>query len=153
MIAELAAFNVAFGVVKSAISNGKDIVDCAKHIGDMIGAQEQLQARGNRKKNSMWSALAGKDTNDFEEFMALEKIKAQRKELMQALQLYGRPGMKDDFLKFEVEARKQRRADAIAAEQRKQTILEWMVGIITFIIMLLGLAAGMYFVGKAQGKW
>ena len=72
---------------------------------------------------------------------------------MQALQLYGRPGMKDDFLKFEVEARKQRRADAIAAEQRKQTILEWMVGIITFIIMLLGLAAGMYFVGKAQGKW
>lgn len=153
MIAELAAFNAAFGVVKAALSNGKDIMDCSKHIGDMIGAQEQLQARGNRKKNSIWSTLAGKDTNDFEEFMALEKIRNQRKELMQALQLYGRPGLKDDFIRFEVEARKQRRADAVAAEQRKQTILEWTVGIVAFLVVGSGLAAGMYFMGKSQGKW
>ena len=38
MIAELAAFNAAFGVVKAAIGNGRDIMSCAKQIGDMIGA-------------------------------------------------------------------------------------------------------------------
>lgn len=153
MIAELAAFNAAFGVVKAALSNGRDIASCAKHIGDMIGAQEQLQARGNRKKNSIWSSLAGKSTNDFEEFMALEKIKEQRKELMQAMQLYGRGGLKDDFLKFEAEARKQRRADAEAAEARKQMLFEWTIGIIAFVFVLALLGGIGWFIGHDQGRW
>ena len=117
MIAELAAFNAAFGVVKAAISNGRDIASCAKQIGDMIGAEEELQKRGTKKRNSIWSTLAGKDSNDFEEFMALEKIKEQRKELLSSMQLYGRAGLKDDFLKFEIEARKARR-QAVGAHRQ-----------------------------------
>ena len=86
MIAELAAFNAAFATVKATINAGRDIMSCANSIGDMIGAEEQLKARGDRKKNSVWSKLAGKDTNDFEEFMAIEKMRTQRKELILLLQ-------------------------------------------------------------------
>ena len=89
--------------MKAAINNGRDIASCAKSIGDMIGAEEELKKRGDKKKNSMWSALAGKSWL-FEEFMALERIKEQRKELLSSLQLYGRAGLKDDFLRFEIEA-------------------------------------------------
>lgn len=153
MIAELAAFNAAFGVVKAAIGNGRDIMSCAKQIGDMIGAEEQLRARGERKKNSLLSQLAGKQANDFEEFMAIEKMKESRKELLQAMQLYGRGGLKDDFLAFEVEARKKRRAEAKAREARKQSIIEWTVGIVLFVSSLGILGTIGYFIGQDQGKW
>ncbi len=139
MIAELAAFNAAFATVKATLNAGRDIMSCAGQIGEMIGAEENLKARGDRKKNSVWSALAGKDANDFEEFMAIEKMREQRLELLQALQLYGRPGLKDDFIKFEVQARKKRRAQAIAAEHRKKTIIEWIAGIALFLVLFAGL--------------
>lgn len=120
-------FNAAFATVKATLSAGRDITDCAKQIGDMIGAQETLRARGEKKQNSIWSALAGKDSNDFEEFMALEKIKTQRAELLQTLQLYGRPGLKADFLKFEADARKKRRQAALEAAEQRENILTWVL--------------------------
>ena len=153
MIAELAAFNAAFGVVKAAISNGRDIASCAKQIGDMIGAEEELQKRGTKKRNSFWSTLAGKDTNDFEEFMALEKIKEQRKELLSSMQLYGRAGLKDDFLKFEIEARKARRQAAVDAKQRKEKMGEYIVGFILVGAGITILGVIVYAIGADQGRW
>lgn len=153
MIAELAAFNAAFGVVKAAINNGRDIASCAKQIGDMIGAQEDLKARGEKKKNSIWYALAGKDTNDFEEFMALEKIREQRKELLSALQLYGRPGLKDDFIRFEIEARKARREAEIEAQKNREKLVEWGVGGILVLLGIVAFATIVYIIGAEQGRW
>jgi len=153
MIAELAAFNAAFGVVKAAINNGRDIASCAKSIGDMIGAEEELKQRGAKKKNSMWATLAGKDTNDFEEFMALEKIKEQRKQLLSSLQLYGRAGLKDDFLRFEIEARKARRAAALEAEHRKHKLVEILVGTILVGAGVAILGVILYAIGADQGRW
>ena len=153
MIAELAAFNAAFGVVKTAITHGRDIASCAKSIGDMIGAQESLRARGEKKKNSIWYSLAGKDTNDFEEFMALEQIREQRKELLQALQLLGRPGLKDDYLRFEAEARRQRRTDAAEAGARAAKMVEWGVGTLAVLTAICLMGYGLFILGRSQGKW
>lgn len=153
MIAELAAFNAAFGVVKAAINNGRDIASCAQHIGDMIGAEEKLKQRGAKKKNSIWAALAGKSTSDFEEFMALEKIKEQRKELLSSLQLYGRAGLKDDFLRFEIEARKKRREEEAKRKENKQKIVEWTVGILLFLSLAGVGAFFVYLIGLDRGYW
>jgi len=153
MIAELAAFNAAFGVVKAAISNGRDIANCAKQIGDMIGAEEELKQRGTQKKNSMWSALAGKDTNDFEEFMALEQIREQRKELLQSMQLYGRGGLKEDYLRFEVEARKARRQAAEDMNKSRKKMLELVVGIIAALTGSAVLVTIVWLIGHNQGRW
>ena len=153
MIAELAAFNAAFGVVKAAINNGRDIASCAKQIGDMIGAEEDLKQRGAKKKNSVWSALAGKDSNDFEEFMALEKIKEQRKQLLSSLQLYGRAGLKDDFLRFEIEARKARRKAALDAKLKRQKMVEYIVGFILVGSGITILGVIVYAIGADQGRW
>ena len=65
----------------------------------------------------------------------------------------GRPGLKDDFVRFEAEARKKRRAQAVAAEKKKQKILEWTVGIVAVVVGLVGLAIALWLIGKGQGKW
>ena len=36
MLAELAAANAAFGVIKSFVSNGKELASCGKHISDFV---------------------------------------------------------------------------------------------------------------------
>jgi hypothetical protein len=71
--------------------------------------------------------VSNKDGNDLEEFMALEQINAQEKQLRQAMQLYGRAGLYNDWVKFQAEARKSRQARArereIALAALKENIL------------------------------
>jgi len=50
MLAELAAFNAGFAVVKQTIMNGKDITTALGSIASMIGAEEDLRARETGKR-------------------------------------------------------------------------------------------------------
>jgi hypothetical protein len=79
MIAELAAFNAAFGVVKQFIGNGKDLHDCFGQIGQMVNAKEDLKARQQKNKKSLFAS-------DAEEFMALG---ADSKGRARAARFYG----------------------------------------------------------------
>ena len=101
MIAELVAFNAAFGVVKQFIGNGKDLHDCFGQIGQMVNAKEDLKARQQKNKKSLFA-------NDAEEFMALETIARAEQELQDFMVYYGRAGLWDDFIIFQGRARKAR---------------------------------------------
>ena len=101
MIAELVAFNAAFGVVKQFIGNGKDLHDCFGQIGQMVNAKEDLKARQAKNKKSLFA-------NDIEEFMALEQIAKAEQELQDFMVYYGRAGLWDDFIVFQAKARKAR---------------------------------------------
>jgi len=98
VIAELAAFNAAFGVVKEFVANGKDLSDCFGLIGQMTTAKEDLKLKADKKGF----------TSDAEEFAALEQIKQAEDELREIMQYHGRAGLWDDFVKFQAEARKAR---------------------------------------------
>ena len=151
MLAELAAFNAAYATVKATLSAGRDIADCAAGIGKMMSAEADLKEKATKKKDSIWFALAGKDTNDFEEFMALETIRNQRAELLQTLQLYGRAGLKDDFLRFEVAQRKKRRDERAEKKRQKEALIEkFLYGLIA-LILLAGLAGLTFFALKLKG--
>jgi hypothetical protein len=101
MIAELVAFNAAFGVVKEFISNGKDLSDCFGQIGQMVNCKEDIKARQQKNKKSLFSS-------DAEEFMALEQIAKAEAELKDFMVYYGRAGLWDDFIVFQAKARKAR---------------------------------------------
>jgi hypothetical protein len=101
MIAELVAFNAAFGVVKQFIGNGKDLHDCFGQIGQMVNAKEDLKARQQKNKKSLFAS-------DAEEFMALETIARAEQELQDFMVYYGRAGLWDDFIVFQAKARKAR---------------------------------------------
>jgi hypothetical protein len=98
VIAELAAFNAAFGVVKEFVANGRDLSDCFGFIGQMTTAKEDLKLKAEKRGF----------TSDAEEFAALEQIKQAEDQLRELMQYYGRAGLWEDFVKFQAEARKAR---------------------------------------------
>ena len=138
MIAELAAFNAGFAVVKQFVANGRDLGDAMGAIGQMVGAKEELQKRGEKKKKSVLSVLGGKTENDFEEFMALEKIKQVEKELESMMKLYGRAGLWNDWMRYQAEARKRRRQQALEERQRKEQMWEYIGWFLAATIVLAG---------------
>ena len=111
MIAELAAFNAAYGVLKEFIGNGKDLSDCFSQIGQITNAKEDLKARQQKNKKSLFAS-------DAEEFMALEHIAKAEEELKDFMVYYGRAGLWDDFIIFQAKARKARLEDKNAHIQK-----------------------------------
>ena len=124
MLAELAAANAAFSVVKAAVMNGREITDCLKSVSDFVNAKDLLQKKGNKKKNSVFG-----QGDDLEEFIALEKIKQQEAELQQIMIYHGRPGLWQDWIKFQAKARVARQKEAERKirerEQLMHDLLMW----------------------------
>ena len=136
MLLELAAINGAISTIKQTIAHGRDLASASSAIAKFVGAEEELRERANAKKNSIFTKLLGKDTNDFEEFMALEEIETKKQELREMLQLYGRIGMYNDWIKFQKDARLKRQKDKEEREEQIQKIIRYtMIGILVFVIL------------------
>ena len=50
MLAELAAANAAFAVIKQCVQNGRELTAAGNAIAQFVTAKEQLQRKGNRKR-------------------------------------------------------------------------------------------------------
>lgn len=134
MLAEIAAANAAFAVIKSAIQNGRELADVAHKVGDYVNATEDLRKKANRKKSRTGNT-------DLEEFMHLEKLKQQEEELKQLMIYTGRAGLWHDWIRFQAEARKARQK---AIEDRRKKIKNYIeIGIVAscLVLGLFGLAA------------
>jgi len=141
MLAELAAANAAFAVIKQAVANGNDLARCASHIGQLVTAKESLQKKVNKKK-------ASHQTTDFEEFMALERIREQEEQLKQIMIYAGRPGLLNDWQQFQREARINRRKAEEARKRKQEQYIEYLIialAVLTGIAGLLGLLYWMAF--------
>ena len=146
MLAELAAANAAFSVIKSFVSNGKELGGCVKQISDFVFAKEQIEKKAKKKK-------AGGGGSDLEEFMALEQIKEKEEELKKIMIYLGRPGLWQDWQAFQAEARKSRRYAEKMAEKRKQELIEYIGYGIGFIVVLFFAGVLAWFAGKWTGKF
>ena len=132
MLAELAAANAAFAVIKQCVQNGKEIASAGNAIAQFVGAKEDLQRKADKK-----GGRAG--GSDLEEFMALEKLREQEEELKQIMIYAGRPGLWGDWQKFQAKARTARREEEIAAQRRRKKIVEGSIitGFIAVFIVIL----------------
>ena len=146
MLAELAAANAAFGVIKSFISNGKDLASCGKQISDFVFAKEQIERKASKKK------AKGLGGADLEEFMALEKIKEQEKQLKELMIYAGRPGLWQDWQRFQAEARKSRRYAEKMAKKQREELLELIGYIAGGLVFIAGVGFIIYFAAKWAGK-
>jgi hypothetical protein len=70
----LVAANAAYATISKFIANGKEISDALAPLKILVGAEEELKARGNRKKNELFSKVMDKSANDFDKFLALERL-------------------------------------------------------------------------------
>jgi|TARA_R100000734_G_C3223038_1_gene33820 ABC-type transporter Mla subunit MlaD len=133
MLAEIAAANAAFAVIRTAVRNGKEIADVASSVGKYVNATEDLRRKGEKKKRAGGA--------DLTEFMQLEKLRQQEEELKQIMIYAGRPGLWHDWQKFQAQARKDRLA---AAEAQRRKIQRWIeIGTIAILCIagLFGVAA------------
>jgi len=142
MLAELAAANAAFAVIKTAVQNGKEIASAGKAIANFVGAKEELQRRATRKGGG----------SDLEEFMALEELREKEKQLKEIMIYAGRPGLWNDWQRFQAKARVARReAEQERIRKRKH---HFEVAIITFLLIVFAciLASVVLLILHFQGR-
>jgi len=147
MLAELAAANAAFGIIKEFVSNGKELSGCVKQISDFVFAKEEIEKNLKKKKSK------GVGGTDLEEFMALEQIKEKEEELKKIMIYLGRPGLWQDWQVFQAEARKSRRYAEKMAEKRKEELMEYVGYGIAFISVIFFAGLMAWFIGKWLGRF
>tara|TARA_R110000764_G_scaffold76650_1_gene154010 strand:- start:328 stop:783 length:456 start_codon:yes stop_codon:yes gene_type:complete len=141
MLAEIAMANAAFGVIKSAISNGRELAQCGKSISDFLSAEDSLKDKTEIDKKSVFNKIMGKDTNDFESFLALDQIKEQRRQLESHMRLYGRPGLYDSWVEYQGQVRKARKEAERQRIREREELIEGLT-IFGFVVVLIGSAIG-----------
>ncbi len=145
MLAELAAANAAFSVIKSFISNGKELTGCAKHISDFVFAKEEIEKKAKKQKSKGGGG-------DLEEFMALEQIREKEEELKKMMIYLGRPGLWHDWQEFQAEARKSRRYQEKMAAKRQAEIMEYVGYSIGFIVIIFFAGLAAWAIAKWTGR-
>jgi hypothetical protein len=141
MLAEIAMANAAFGVIKSAVQNGRELAQCGKSISDFLSAEDSLKDKAESDKKSIFKKVMGKDTADFESFLALDQIKEQRRQLESHMRLYGRPGLYDSWVEYQGQARKARKAAEKQRQKEREELIE-AISIFAGVILIFGMAVG-----------
>jgi hypothetical protein len=134
MLAEIAAANAAFAVIKAALANGKELHQLGSRVFDYFDNKAKIQENATKKGGG----------SDLAEFMALEQLRQQEEDLRERMVYAGRPGMWTDWLKFQAQAARQRREakDAAIRETiKRREKLEQMVEYIAIGMAVIVLAA------------
>jgi hypothetical protein len=129
MIAEIAAANAAFAVIKGALANGKELHQLGSRVFDYFDNKAKIQENATKKGGG----------SDLAEFMALEQLRQQEEELRERMVYAGRPGMWNDWQKFQAQAARKRREDAEAAAREKKRRAERLAQLTEYIA--LGMAS------------
>ena len=139
MLAELAAANAAFAIIKKCVENGSDIAKAGKAISDFTLNKDAVQ----KKAQKQGSNLDG-SKSDLDEFLALDELKRKEDELRSMMQLYGRANMYPDYVKFCAEAR---RARAEAAAEAKRLAMKRQDNILLIIYWAVCIGLGVFALG------
>jgi len=123
MLAEIAAANAAFAVIKGALANGKELHQLGSRVFDYFDNKAKIQENVTKKGGG----------SDLEEFMALERLKQQEEELRERMVYAGRPGIWGDWQKFQAQAARKRREDAEAAAREKKRRAERLAQLVEYI--------------------
>jgi hypothetical protein len=123
VLAELAAANAAFAVIKGALANGKELSALGSRVFDYFDNKAIIQEKATKKGGG----------SDLEEFMALEQLRQQEEELRERMVYAGRPGMWNDWQKFQAAAARRRREEAEAAKREKARKAERLAQLTEYI--------------------
>lgn len=140
MIAELAAANAAFAVIKHAVANAGDIMAAGQKLFDYFDAKAAIQRKANERAQGKGST---EGSGDWEEFQALEQLKAQEEHLRESMIYAGRPGLWDDWLKFQAEAARRRKAAQEAEIKRKKALRARIEQTFWWSVLVVVLACGL----------
>jgi hypothetical protein len=147
MLAELAAVNAAYAVIKEVVSNGRELGECAGQLGSFF--------EGKRKLEKKVVETPANERSRLEEFFALEEVRRKERELKDYMLIAGRPGLWDDWVKFQkmhaqmelAAAQARRRAEIEAAQRQEEITLMICIGIL-FVMFVGGLFGFVYLITR-----
>ena len=123
MIAELAAANAAFGVIKETIANGKELYEAGQALADYFGLKAQIQKKAHEHGYK----------SDLQAFMATEQLKEYEDTLKQMMIWQGRAGLWTDWLDYQRKMKESREAaerqEKAKKIKRKKQIVDLCIGI------------------------
>jgi len=128
MLAEIAAANAAFKVIKTALSHGKELYDCSEAAQSYFSNKSIIAKRVSQKGKS-----------DLEAFMALEKIKEQEEWLKEYMIYAGRADMYSDWLNFQSECKRKREQQEKTRLRNRQETLKLIKQFITYMGLSIAL--------------
>ena len=127
MLAEIAAANAAFAVIKEALNNGGELAAVGAKLGEYFGLKSEIQKKAQKGSEDFW---------------ALEKIKQDEEELKNVLIYQGRAGLWEDWLQFQADEKKRR--DALAKEAkakvqaRREMLSKALLGVFLGLLSITG---------------
>ena len=135
MIAELAAANAAFDVIKQSIQNGKEIYEAGEAVAEYFGLKTEIQKKAHEHGYK----------SDLQAFMAAEQLKKQEDELKEMMIYQGRGGMWQDWLQFQSDMKKSReeaeRKKRLARAQRKKFLVDMSIVALAVAICIAAIGA------------
>ena len=124
-----------------------------KSVGTFLQAEEDLKEEVERQKNNPFAKVWGKEANDFEAFLELEKIRERRAEIESYMRLYSPPGTFERWVRYQAEARKSRKAAQEARIRMRRERNELMLAIIVVGGAVGGALYGLYILGRSRDVW
>jgi len=156
-VTAIGAATAAYKGIKQAIAVGREIQDMGSQLGQWSKAISDLDFAHKQAENPpMFKKVFGStqiQQNALEIWGHKQKAKEMREELRTFISFNYGPSAWDEIVRMEAQMRKQQKEAVYAAEERKQAILEWLVGIAATLIGAAILFVIFYFVGVSQGKW
>ena len=131
MLAELAAANAAFDVIKQSIQNGKEIFEAGEAVAEYFGLKNEIQKKAHEHGYK----------SDLQAFMAAEQLKKQEEELKNMMIYQGRGGMWDDWLKFQSDMKKSREEEVKEKERAKAKRKKKLIQTLQITAAILGCTA------------
>ena len=135
MLAELAIANAAFAIIKESVQSGGDILAAYQHLYSFFDNKAAIAKK------------ASQSGSDSEAFFALEQIKQHEIQLKELMIYQGRGGLWDEWLAFQVEARKTReavaRAIVLKKRRRIQAIKDVLTGVAVFLLGVTGIGVAL----------
>lgn len=128
MLAEIAAANEAFELIKVTIQNGKEIYEAGEALARYFGLKSEIQKRAHQHGYK----------SDIEAFMAAEQLAAKENELKEMMIYQGRGGMWDDWLKFQSEMKRSREEEEREKQRAKDKRKKIIVNVLMYSLYSVG---------------
>jgi len=156
-VSALGMATAAYRGLKSAIDTGKELSDMAGTLNQWATSISDLDFAHRQAENPpMFKKLFGAsqiEQNALEIWGHKQKAKEMRDELQSYISLFYGPSAWKEIVAIEAKMRKERKQAIYEAEERKQLILEWIVGILIAGVAALVIGFFIWWAGGVTGKW
>ena len=155
MIDPLTALSVAstaVGQMRSLINAGRDTTQA---MSKFAGAWADINEAERQAKNPPWykSFSGSLEQSAAEAFACKKKAEALKKDLENMIRFVHGPTGLEEYKQILRDMKKQKEKTEFRRAKLKQSIIEWVFGIIIFIVAAAIMTFVFWFVGKQQGKW